>query len=248
VPAIGIDHVQFSVPDLTASTTFLEERGWRLKFREPDFATTARPYFRAVGKSMAYLKRERAAIELIDGSERAGPASWTPLFSARLPGEVGAAVDVPRDAVEVRVPELGGRCLCVDVAERVVELGEVVLASCDPQGSASFLEWLGFRRDASADRLRLVFPPSIIGMGLAVTIVAGAPIERDHDVYVDDLGLSLVALLAKDLDADVAELRALGRRTTDVFDYRINGRAVSNVIVRGPGGELVELIRIGRAQ
>ena len=245
MPAIGIDHVQFSVPDLAVGTEFLQGIGWGLEFREPEFATTPRPYFRETGKSMAYLKQGRAAIELIDGSASAGSASWTPRFSARLAGRADEFAGNPTGDLVVRVPELGTTCLCSDESNGSVELNEVILSSAKPEASAGFLESLGFRREEAGDVLRLAFPASIIGMGLNVTIVQGS--AQSGEDFVDDLGLSLIALISKDLAGDVQALRAEAYETTETFDYTINGRAISNAIVRGPGGELIELIQIGRA-
>lgn len=241
--AIGVDHVQFSVPDLAAGTALLEARGWRLAFQEPGFAAGARPYFRGADKSMAYLKRGRAAIELIDGSGTAGPGHWLPLFQGRLPGEARASEE-RRGTMRVGVEALGGDCLCRGEGDEL-ELGEVVLRSSAPEASAALLESLGFRREDDGDGLRLAFPPSILGMGLTVTVVPGP--TTDSDVFVDDLGPCLVALLAKDLEEERDALRAAGHGTTDVFHYTINGRPISNVVVTGPGGELVELIQIGRS-
>ena len=135
--------------------------------------------------------------------------------------------------------------MCADVKREAVDLGEVVLSSSQPEASAALLASLGFRRDQDGTESRLSFPPSIIGMGLAVNIVGG--IEVSDDVYVDDLGLSLIALITKDLEEEAEALREDGHRVTDVFDYTINGRAISNVIVHGPGGEFIELIQFGRA-
>ncbi|MFT5284587.1 MAG: catechol 2,3-dioxygenase-like lactoylglutathione lyase family enzyme [Planctomycetota bacterium] len=244
MPAIGIDHVQFSVPDLTASTEFLQRLGWELEFCEPNFARTERPYFREIGKSMAYLKQGRAAIELIDASDRAGSASWLPVFSGHVPGQQCEEVETPFEKLEVEVQELGTRCLCVDAEAEQVQLEQVVLRSADPESSAAFLESLGFRREAIGDVLQLRFPASIIGMGLTVSIIPGDVASGD---FVDDLGLCLIALISKDLEADLAELRAGGFETTDIFNYQINGRSISNLISRGPSGEMIELIQIGRA-
>lgn len=242
---IGIDHVQFSVPELSASTAFMEGLGWSLDFSEANFAPTARPYFRETGKSMAFLKRGRAAIELINASPRKGPGSWMPIFSSRLPGETSSAGPAPGGEVDVRAEPLGGTCRCIDVLEDDAELCGVILSSAEPEASATFLESLGFRRDAEGEGINLSYPPSIVGMGLAVHIVAGPPlVER---AYVDDLGLSLIAMLVTDLEAVVGVMNAAGHGTTDIFDYQINARSISNAVVHGPGGELIELLQIGRA-
>jgi len=245
VVTIGIDHIQFSVPELPASTAFLEGLGWSLDFQQANFAPTARPYFREVGKSMAYLKRGRSAIELINASSHPGPVSWMPIFSSRLPGEVCSKGSASGEEVEVRAEELGTACRCLDVMEEDAELCGVRLSSAKPEASAAFLESLGFKRNADIVGISLTYPPSIVGMGLTVTVVAGP--ELIEKAYVDDLGLSLIAMLATDLDAGVKVMNAAGYCSTEIYDYQINGRPISNFVVQGPGGELVELIQIGRA-
>jgi hypothetical protein len=246
VPAIAVDHVQFSVPELAAGVRFLETRGWTLQFTEPSFVTTERSYFRSREKSMAYLRREGVAIELIDGSDHQGLFGWTPVFSTRLPGapcKGPAAGSTTAEAVHVE--ELGTRCLCLDdSAEPALE--GVILETSDVPGSAKFLESLGFQREPAADPVQLVFPSSFIGMPLRVTLAARAATPA-RESYVDDLGMSLVALISKSLEQDLESLRVAGHNTTEISDYTINGRRITNAISRGPGGELVELIELGRA-
>ncbi|MFT7462979.1 MAG: hypothetical protein ACI9EF_001321 [Pseudohongiellaceae bacterium] len=262
--AIGVDHVQFSVPDLSAAVALLTDRGWNVEFEQPRFAAGQRPYFREADKSMVYLKRGRDALELIDGSAVNGTGRWTAAFSGELPGstalrgaEVGffdASVGPSVYGQPLHVEALGGTCLRAEPATEtapeagsgVLDLTEVLLRSSDPEGSCAFLELFGFRRDVGAEvSLRLVFPQSFLCMGLAVTIVAGPAVAGDD--AVDDLGMSLVALISKDLEADRTALLAAGYETTDIFEYTINGRPIRNVITRGPGAELVELIAVGRA-
>lgn len=251
MPAIGVDHIQFSVPEIAAAVPVLQARGWTLMFEEPEFVTDTRPYFRETGKSIAFLKLEQAAIELINGSSRQGPDVWTPVFSSRWPDCNPAPVEAagPRhrwsDAERVQVDTLGGPCRNLGRDEASTELVGLILHSSAPSASASFLESLGFQPDPECND-QLTFPGNFFGMPLMVTIAARSG-DPPHDNLVDDLGMSLVALISKDLAADAASLREAGHHVTAPFEYSINGRPIANVIVTGPGGELVELIQIGRA-
>ncbi len=244
---IAVDHFQFAVPELIAGVRFLEARGWVLQFTETNFVTSTCSYFRSSDKSMAYLKRDRTAIELVDGSEHEGSSCWTPVFSSRLPGAPRVSQTAAQTEAEaVHVDELGGTCLCRDDESAASDLEGVVLESADVPASTEFLRLLGFQEQGSDDSAHLTFPGSLVGMPLRVTLVSGeATAARER--YVDDLGPSLVALISRGLKEDVESLRAAGYHTTEISDYTINGRRISNSIVHGPVGELVELIEIGRA-
>ncbi len=250
--AIAVDHIQFSVPDLAGAVAALQARGWALDFEAPDFVTEARPYFRERGKSIAFLKRKQAAIEIINGSRHPGPEQWTPVFSN--PWSEGTPVADTRlhqaevaEAEESYVDELGGVCRferqAVSDTGPDTDLLGLLLKSPKPEASARFLELLGFQRDADHSD-RLVFPGNFFGMPLHVSIT---PVDGDPpgDNLVDDLGMSLIALISKDLATDVASLRAAGHSVSETFEYVINGRLIANVVARGPGGELVELISLG---
>jgi hypothetical protein len=64
------------------------------------------------------------------------------------------------------------------------------------------------------------------------------------DAYLDDAGFSCVALLSNRLDDDLRRAVAAGGRAVgDPFELTVNRRALRIALLRGPAGELVELIQ-----
>jgi len=240
--AFGVDHVQISVPALGTAIETLSSCGYTVDFEEPDFSTTQRPYFRERRKSMAYLRSGSDAVELIDGSGVPGPELWLPVFHRAIHG---TATEAPAGiACTARlVPELGGTCLASGGGTGGLE--RVVLRVADPEPTVGFLEGLGFLlRGRDGCRIELEFPRTIVTMALRVTVISGGSRPPEH--FVDDLGCTLVALISRNLEADVAALQEDGCTTTQIFSFTINGKPIRHAIIRGPGGALVELIEVGR--
>ncbi|MDB5400647.1 MAG: hypothetical protein QOF70_5491 [Acetobacteraceae bacterium] len=215
---LAIDHVQFALPDPMASAALLTRCGYALDFQEPDFNTETRSFYRGVAKSMAYLHRGTSRIEVITCTGIAGRTRYVPMF---------------------------GGTACPDGLENLPNeksLDGVIVRARHADRSAIFWQFLGFK-PVMPDRF--AFPPNMLSMPLNVSLDRNPP-QQDADVMADDPGCASVALITRDIHADLAALDQAGYPASEATRFRINGRHVTICFVTGPSSELVELVEFGR--
>lgn len=68
------------------------------------------------------------------------------------------------------------------------------------------------------------------------------PDEKMSLALADDAGFNCIGFIAGALDADRVRLMETGFTATDISNITLNGRSMRIAFVRGPSGELVELI------
>lgn len=223
---LAVDHVQFSVPSLEHASEMLLRLGFQRLFVEVDFDRGEPLFFRERGKTMSFHATEETRIELINGAAGEGARrrhdTYVPVFSPR--------------AEPVEVPELAA--VCRGTVSRI--LGHVEVHVGNIQASREFWRRLGFQPEAGSED-RLAFPRTMIGMGLAIEL-RERPANGRAGLFVDDPGCSLIALLDRDSTTTIRDLDGIGS-LWDSRPFRINGRSMNIHMLRGPSGELVELIQ-----
>lgn len=241
---IGVDHVQFAVPDVSVGVRYLAQCGYRLDFQEAAFNGARRSYFRGLAKAMAYMRHSGSRIEVITSSGHPGQARYVPVLDGPGSSDGGCGLDV------------GGRQACWQEAlssyclpggTGMPALTEVVVRAAQPEQSARFWQLLGFRQLAGGlPRASLGFAANMVSMPLTIHLQR-VPFEDGQDAKADDPGCSSVALISRDLCADRAALAQAGHGVSEATPFQINGRAVTICFISGPSGELVELVEFGRS-
>jgi hypothetical protein len=217
---IGVDHVQFALPDVIAGAALLSRYGYELDFVETDFNTKRRSYFRGETKSMAYLHRGTSRVEVITSAAPVGSARYTPTADG---------------IADPTWPEGPARATARGV-------DGVIVRTRQADASAVFWQLLGFMPTGNGG---FAFPANMFSMPLTVSLDRDAP-EEDADAMADDAGCSSIALITRSLMADRPALSEAGYPVSEATPFRINGRRVTICFVTGPGGELVELVEFGR--
>jgi hypothetical protein len=215
---LGVDHVQFSVPSVDTAVGCLTACGYRQLFREENFDSGA-PFFHVPGKTMVFLSSSEVRLELINSSAEPRQDLYVPVF---------AQGDSP-----VEVTELGTLCR----GRPTATLSHVEVHVADAGASAKFWRAIGF--EPSADPNVLFFPRRVYGMALQIRLIEST---RNQGRFVDDQGCSLIALVDQRPVATLQSVEQVGGRCWGYHDLRINGRALRSHMLRGPSGELVELI------
>jgi hypothetical protein len=240
---IGVDHVQFGVPDPSAGARSLGWLGYRLDFEASGFNTVARPYFRGVHKSMAYLRLGGSRIEMITDGGHAAARHYTPVLDGAACWNGLPALDTSRLS---SFWHQGLGCVCAAGAGDGAGLDGVIVRAPEHRNSVSFWQLLGFALTAQdATGARLAFPRNPVSMPLTVCLTPAEP-GPATEAKADDAGCASVALISLDLDRDRAALGSAGHKVTETTLFRINGRGVTICFASGPSGELVELLQFER--
>jgi hypothetical protein len=246
---IGVDHVQFAVRDVAAGASYLSRYGYELTFQEQDFNAQARPYYRGIRKDMAYLKRGASRVEMITGAEHHGHARYIPVFEALEPPHRPSALDLGgsdlREFDAFWHEDLSSVCASRNGEAPILD--GVIVRTGHPDRSSAFWQFLGFELIGQDDRwYTLAYPRNMLSMPLTV-LLARLPYDAGRDSRVDDLGCSSIALMTRNLRADRAALIAEDYAVSEATPFRINGKPLTVCFAAGPGGELVELLEMGRS-
>lgn len=90
---------------------------------------------------------------------------------------------------------------------------------------------------------RLSFPSPVPAWSLEI-VLAESAVRPGHPL-LDASGFACLALLTNRLEADAGSaMRRGGREAGPRFDLTVSGKLLHIIMVRGPGGELVELIQV----
>jgi len=238
---VAVDHVQFAVRSVGRAVAHLESKRYALRFEAHDFNDRDRPFYRCARKDMAYLTCGRSRIELITGAQRPERGRYYPVFGVSTEAEAarGDLLDAGALAIS-RDRALSGPC--VTARGIAAELGHLIVRSSRPAASLMFWQALGFKLSrVAAQGDLLAFPANALSMPLALFVLR-EPVPHRAVAYADDYGCTSIALITRNLTADLAWLGRAGMAYHEPIRLHINGRPLCIGFVSGPGGETVELI------
>lgn len=106
-------------------------------------------------------------------------------------------------------------------------------------------EGVGFRVEAQFDdAVLLSFPALVSGWKLNIVLVADKAVGNNPGM-LDDSGWNCLSLLVDDLESTAVRLcRNGGRDPSDVIHVPVGGKQLDILFLRGPGGEIVELLDV----
>lgn len=216
---LGVAQVVVNVADLDGAMATMLAAGYTPAFSELDLANhSAKRSFQAV---------DRSTLDLVYLSPPApGPAVELTAYDGPPPrGETVYTLAAPAPAGTI---------------------GGVVVRAARPAESLAFwTKGLGFaERGPMNGTAALEFPTPVPAWRLPVVLEGDA--ASGGPTAVDAEGCVLVTLLTTDLRRDLANLAesGLAAAATEVWEESIGGRGLQLAFVRGPSGELVELVQL----
>ncbi len=242
---VGIDHIQFSVDSLAAAERLLAAWGYRRRFSQPDHAALdgeGPGHALPGGGGLLFLTRGPHALELLRRTGGAARGAYLPVLGpahlrqSRLLAGPAAGAGRPG-----WLPQL---CTYGWVAPGEPEpLARLLLPTPDLQRSLRLWTALRARVAWSGPRgAQLSFPRALAAMPLQLWLVwvPGLGASRSQ---VDGPGCTQVALVSTALEADLRALARAGAHTAEPREMHVGGRRLICASLRGPAGELVELVQ-----
>ncbi|MGD9807285.1 MAG: VOC family protein [Deferribacterales bacterium] len=113
----------------------------------------------------------------------------------------------------------------------------IIIETQDAAGELSFFKNInGFSEDAGDS---LVYKNRFSGVGFRLKFING----NSDKMYLDDIGFTCIAFISTDINQDAEELRERGAVDfTEPFVLTVNGKELSILMLRSPGGIPIELI------
>ena len=272
---LGVEHIAVSCDDIASGIRTLEAAGYRPKFIQKDVTNSPakKGLLRTFGElhSVAYCQIEGGvSLELTQHTHplRGAASPYQVLFCAPVAGgQPYIASDLPP-----AYDEAWGAALRVGRQAKVEQWGAISaqfwsapLEDCHPGTARAVLipvgdlgaaerfwtQGLGCRvmksgsLDDGSGWLQVAFKTPIPGWYLEVILLAhNGAVETP---YIDDPGFPCLALITNKLAKDTTKLREMGgREVSDVFHMVMNEKQLNILVLRAPGGELIELIEFGK--
>ncbi len=224
---LGVAQIVANVHDLSFSVQALCATGWQVTFRDELANHPAKTPLQS---------RVRTRMSLVHLNPPA------PIPAIELTSYVGEQSSA-RAAFEAAVPGLPrGAVPGVSPAERTMS---VRLPAAEPEASlAWWCEGLSFwPTRARADEQELEFRALLPSWRLSLVIARCSP--DASSATVDACGVVLVTMVSTDIEADLARVgRTSGSSVcTGPWEEDVGGRRLRVAMVRGPSGEIVELLQ-----
>jgi catechol 2,3-dioxygenase-like lactoylglutathione lyase family enzyme len=266
---LGVEHLALSTDDTVEVASALAPLGVRTAFHEralPNGAGKA-PLLSAYEPTheIAYLRpAQGVSIELTRHAApleraasplqvllRGGPPGCEPFPLAQAGAWARVFVDggAARSARPVWWPAARAQCWVADNPEPTLAVAALLIPAADLDADRRFWTGLGavLERDAAGHEpayARVAFRRPMPSWSLTLFLVrspsAGSPQAR-----LDQSGFPCIALLVNRLDEDVERACAAGGEVACAsYELVVHQRRLRVCILRGPAGELVELIEI----
>lgn len=258
---MGIEHLALTSANAAASAQALKSLGYEVRFVENGIPNNIlkKPFLQEYrpSHSIAYCwSRKGASIEIVQhGDILPGlPAHYNVLFSKEFGGltdpggeagnasEIFSAAEGGRDCKAHYWPDFGTNVWCAENAGDLNAVSSMLYAG-DFNASREFWGKLGFVETQTGRtagtawsllELKTILPRWSSKLVLVET--AG----RKNNYYLDSPGFSCLAFLSNDVKADSARLSS----GAGIFKMDVGGKAMEISMLRGPSGEIVELIEL----
>jgi len=258
---VGIDHVALSCTDISAAIERLSGEGFTPVFVEKSLQNhpAKKPFLTHYSEThaIAYMRAPAGvAIELTCHSSTVASAAEHAGYQVLLGATLKSSTAAEADAVSTfwsrqRQSKLKRAVWAPFDTSVCVEEGAdcrikaVLLETSQLDASVRFwTEGLGFKASASGNvdgrrwsGLKFISPVPAFNLDLVLVEASGAA----NTSQLDRAGFPCVALLSNNLAADL-EKPALKTHPAESFSLSVNGKFLNIALLRGPSGEIVELI------
>ena len=107
--------------------------------------------------------------------------------------------------------------------------------------SIKFWKWFGCKvTEADKRSAHLTFKEVLSRKTWSIYLVFNP--DRSSMQYMDSPGVNSVAFVSSSAVKDKDTLTTLGYKTTPIYNLRVNGRLLSILFIRGPSGEIIEIL------
>ena len=263
---VGIDHVQFAVPDVQLAAAALGGVGYQEAFTQVGFESGAGqcPCFRERDKTMYFARASDGSVpvELISSAKPSRMDrhnSLVPIFRREIdPTAQDSLVTIPAgafppnpwDQCQSRYSKVleGEYLLAAGLAGPVLSTMLVVTGQL-ASSLALWSEAIGFRIEAAGgtqDGHHLSWPETLVSRPLDLYLVSGRTNVPER-LFVDDPGSVMLTLLSNNIQNDGSRLADFcPYQLGEIMEFNVNRKRVLASMHVGPGGELVELIQVTR--
>ncbi|MEM5581306.1 hypothetical protein WNZ15_02515 [Roseibium sp. AS2] len=263
---VGVDHIALACADLEVGQRALEELGLTERFADRDVrnALQKRDLLHDYGPLhdiAVYDPQSGTAIELTahNVARKSAQNGFTPVLDVNVEakgeqggGELDCVAAAYGDGYGLyRFPDLDTYCYLRPGGETSsLRAGVFTVAGFDAslgfftaglsgkidrQGATSGRRWATVKLPGLMPKWRLEL----------LVVEDLACLERTR--LLDDAGWPCLACLTTSIEADAEKLRqASADRVGEIFDLKVNGKALRILLATGPNGELVELIEISK--
>jgi len=241
---IGMDHIALSTQNAEEDAAALRPLGYHLKFLQRSIpnASQKQPFLREYQPThtIAYCRNGQGlAVELTEHGKILHRSARTyGIYASAENPQVLRGVSLRTADVEASL-RFWKDGLGLEPVRRTLE---------QPVVPRQFQELVppGLTADsvaAASHRLAACAPAPAWCVEMALV---EAEISGDLPM-LDDIGFTCLCLLSTSIERDLARaVRAGGTQATTIFPVEVNGRLLRVAMLRGPGGEIIELIQFAR--
>jgi hypothetical protein len=253
---VKIDHIAHASQSLDKARGALEAIGYEVRFMERNLKdlSNKRGFMRHFNGQleMALMTRQGSiGIELLNhGHVVEGESYFLPVFEGlkRNAERSGEAFSFDGDSFwKVKSDFIGGRIFVTeDEEEKELRCNKLVLEVDDLEKSVDFWGYLGFKAVSfGADIARMEFKAPVV-VGRTYQLYVREVKRRPANFCLDSQGFNCIAFISSDANREWSRFEALGVERSDVNAFRVNGKDLRIFWLRGPCGEIVEVIGLAR--
>lgn len=252
---IKLDHVAFATDDFDRDLRRLKALGYQVQFEERDLhdlENKRQNMRRFDGKlSMALLTRPGSIpIEVLDhGHITDDPPYLIPGFETRLlqGQEIGDRRVFKETSFSRQQTQLGDVFVGEEADAESFDCSKVFSDAPDPGEAVDFWLSLGFKAISADSKLVHLEFRSFLSGRLDMYIRRSDQAQPEA-YWLDAHGFNCLAFVSSDLQKGWNQFEELGWRPTEPNTFRVNGKELLIYWIKGPGGEIVEIITPAQRQ
>jgi catechol 2,3-dioxygenase-like lactoylglutathione lyase family enzyme len=271
---LGVDHVAFETLDFEGTIRRFERLGFAAAFIERKLPNPEEKRSFLAGEAAAHsiaLMRKPGSVavevthhcgrEASSGSTTSARTSWAHAAASRKAGDVARPImlaHAPRRRRGER-SRIGATAPSASNRESEFRLRTIAISTSNWQGTRRF--WRDGLGWTVASEVEEGSPP--IGCGSppvgatallerkslidewSLSVVVRLDLSRRRRTSLDEPGWTCAAMVSSDVEGDLLRLADCGAsESTPPFEFAAGGRRLRIALVRGPAGEIVELIEL----
>jgi hypothetical protein len=248
---LGFSHQAICLPDFFSAAQLLTTLGYVERFHE--FGLPNSPEKRAFLNDLPsqmdliyFSAPNRPAVELVHypGPRRLPSSPYRLAVSPGLASEVEKKTE--NDLGQVGwIESLRTAAIVIPTQQSEKDFAGYALSCSELEASKTFwARGLGFKE--TTDRGRALYLSRTAALPQwRMEIRLWQTEKRAGEYFLDTEGLNVLSFISNDVAADGVLLRSLGAKcVSEVFKSRVNRRCLTIQLIRGPSGELIELISL----
>lgn len=245
---IQIDHIALATNNFKKSTEILSGLGYKNKFYEENKKNSSIKkdlvkYFSDTHNLSLFLKENNIGIELLDHFKSSGKNGYiTPLFE-NIPDKFIERKETGNFLESAMVRELNTPVYIRKNTEiSGFNFDKFVIKTNKIKDSVDFWECFGFKEAGSIDGFVVLEFIRPLQNNVYKIYLKQENCGRNY--FLDDDGFNCVAFISSSAEKESVFLKGEGLRVTKIEEVEMNNKILKIFFVKGPGGELVEIIGV----